>query len=160
MDKIAVIGAGQMGAGIAQVSARAGYAVYLSDISIDRARKGKDGIAKQMGKLVEKGKLDQAAADATLARIEPIASYDMIGDAGLVIEAATEREDIKRAIFALSFGNTDCGAFCRFIHSFTCQTLSIVQRKSLSASATRMTSSICLAARSRIALGGSTNPKS
>lgn len=99
MEKIAVIGAGQMGAGIAQVSAQAGYGVYLSDISIDRAQKGKDGIAKQIGRLVEKGKLDQAAAEATIARIEPIASYDKIGDAGLVIEAATEREDIKRVIF-------------------------------------------------------------
>jgi 3-hydroxybutyryl-CoA dehydrogenase len=99
MDKIAVIGAGQMGAGIAQVSAQAGYGVYLSDISIDRAQKGKEGIAKQISKMVEKGKIDQAAADALIGRIEPIASYDQIGDAGLVIEAATEREDIKRVIF-------------------------------------------------------------
>jgi 3-hydroxybutyryl-CoA dehydrogenase len=99
MDKIAVIGAGQMGAGIAQVAAQAGYGVYLSDISIDRAEKGKAGIAKQMSKLVEKGKLEQAAADSIVSRIEPIASYDPLGDAGLVIEAATEREEIKRAIF-------------------------------------------------------------
>ncbi|MGE3745919.1 MAG: 3-hydroxyacyl-CoA dehydrogenase family protein, partial [Sphingomonadaceae bacterium] len=63
-------------------------------------QKGKDGIAKQLGRLVEKGKLEQTAADAALGRIEPIASYDPIGDAGLVIEAATEREDIKRTIFA------------------------------------------------------------
>jgi len=99
MDKIAVIGAGQMGAGIAQVAAQAGYGVYLSDISVDRAEKGKAGIAKQIGKLVEKGKLEQAAGDAIVGRIEPIGSYDPIGDAGLVIEAATEREEIKRAIF-------------------------------------------------------------
>ena len=99
MEKIAVIGAGQMGAGIAQVSAQAGYGVYLSDISMDRAQKGKDGIARQIGKMVEKGKIDQAAADALIGRIEPIASYDRIGDASLVIEAATEREDIKRVIF-------------------------------------------------------------
>jgi 3-hydroxybutyryl-CoA dehydrogenase len=100
MDKIAVIGAGQMGAGIAQVAAQAGYGVYLSDISVDRAEKGKAGIAKQIGKLVEKGKLEQAAGDAIVGRIEPIGSYDPIGDASLVIEAATEREEIKRAIFA------------------------------------------------------------
>jgi 3-hydroxybutyryl-CoA dehydrogenase len=99
MDKIAVIGAGQMGAGIAQVSAQAGYGVYLSDISIDRAQKGKDGIAKQLGRLVEKGKLDQGTADAAVARIEPVGNYDSMGDAGLIIEAATEREDIKRTIF-------------------------------------------------------------
>ena len=100
MSKIAVIGAGQMGAGIAQVSAQAGYSVYLSDISIDRAQKGKDGIARQINRLVEKGKLDQTAADAAIGRIEPIASYDPLADAELIIEAATEREEIKRAIFA------------------------------------------------------------
>lgn len=99
MSKIAVIGAGQMGAGIAQVAAQAGYGVYLSDISIDRAQKGKDGIAKQINRLVEKGKIDQAAADAAIGRVEPIASYDGLADAELVIEAATEREEIKRAIF-------------------------------------------------------------
>ncbi len=100
MDKIAIIGAGQMGAGIAQVSAQAGYGVYLSDISIERAQAGKDGIVKQLSRLVEKGKLDQAAANATIARIEPVASYSTMGDAALIIEAATEREDIKRTIFA------------------------------------------------------------
>jgi len=100
MDKIAVIGAGQMGAGIAQVSAQAGYGVYLSDISVERAQQGKDGITRQLAKLVEKGKLDQASVDAATARIEPVGSYDRMGDAGLIIEAATEREDIKRKIFA------------------------------------------------------------
>jgi 3-hydroxybutyryl-CoA dehydrogenase len=100
MDKLAVIGAGQMGAGIAQISAQAGYHVYLSDISIELAQKGKDGIARQLGKLVEKGKVTQAEADAAVNSIEPIGSYAAIADAGLVIEAATEREEIKRKIFA------------------------------------------------------------
>jgi 3-hydroxybutyryl-CoA dehydrogenase len=89
-----------MGAGIAQVSAQAGYDVFLSDIDIARAQKGKDGVAKQLVRLVEKGKLDSVVADAAIARITPVGGYDAMTGAGLIIEAATEREDIKRLIFA------------------------------------------------------------
>ena len=99
MSKIAVIGAGQMGAGIAQVAAQGGYDVYLSDLSIELAEKGKAGIAKQLAKLVERGKIEEAAAATTIGRIQPVAGYAAMADAGLIIEAATEREDIKRAIF-------------------------------------------------------------
>jgi len=99
MDKVAVIGAGQMGAGIAQVSAQAGYHVFLSDVSVDLAEKGKAGIGKQLARAVEKGKLDAAEADAVLGRIQPVGDYAPMAEAGLIIEAATEREDIKRAIF-------------------------------------------------------------
>jgi 3-hydroxybutyryl-CoA dehydrogenase len=99
MDKMAVIGAGQMGAGIAQVSAQAGIHVFLSDVSVELAEKGKAGIAKQLARAVDKGKLDGADADAALARIEPVGDYARMSEAGLIIEAATEREEIKRAIF-------------------------------------------------------------
>ncbi len=99
MDAIGVIGAGQMGAGIAQVSAQAGYHVFLSDVDLARAQAGKDGIAKVLGKQVEKGKLEQAALDAALANIEPVGDFAPMKDAGLIIEAATEREDIKVKIF-------------------------------------------------------------
>lgn len=100
MKTIGVIGAGQMGAGIAQVSAQAGYRVLLSDVDIERAGKGKDGIAKGLGKLVEKEKIAAEARDAALALIEPVAGSSAFADADLVIEAATEREEIKRTIFA------------------------------------------------------------
>jgi len=96
---IGVIGAGQMGAGIAQVSAQAGYRVLLSDVSAEIAAKGKAGIAKQLGKAVDKGKLAQGAADAALALIEPAGDVTAMAEAGIVIEAATEREEIKRKIF-------------------------------------------------------------
>jgi len=99
MDAIGVIGAGQMGAGIAQVSAQAGYRVFLADIDLARAQAGKDGIAKALAKQVEKGKLEQAALDDALTRIEPVADYAPMAAAGIVIEAATEREDIKKTIF-------------------------------------------------------------
>ncbi|MBP6379924.1 MAG: 3-hydroxybutyryl-CoA dehydrogenase [Sphingorhabdus sp.] len=99
MRTVAVIGAGQMGAGIAQVSAAAGYHVLLSDIDLDRATAGKDGIAKAIHRMVEREKIGAAEAEQIIARIEPVATYEPMAAAGLIIEAATEREDIKRKIF-------------------------------------------------------------
>ncbi len=99
MRAVAVIGAGQMGAGIAQVSAAAGYHVYLSDLELSLAEKGKAGIAKALDRMVEKEKIGRDAADTLLGRIEPVAGYDVMASADLIIEAATEREDIKRKIF-------------------------------------------------------------
>jgi 3-hydroxybutyryl-CoA dehydrogenase len=99
MQAVGVIGAGQMGAGIAQVSAAAGYRVILSDVSVERAEAGKAGIAKLLARAVEKEKIDAATRDATLDRIETVGDVAAMADCGLVIEAATEREEIKRAIF-------------------------------------------------------------
>jgi 3-hydroxybutyryl-CoA dehydrogenase len=99
VKSVGVIGSGQMGAGIAQVSAAAGYRVLLSDVSVERAEAGKAGIARLLARAVEKEKIDAASRDATLSRIEPVASVETMADCGLVIEAATEREEIKRAIF-------------------------------------------------------------
>lgn len=96
---IGVIGAGQMGAGIAQVSAQAGYHVLLSDVDLARAEAGKAGIAKALERLVTKEKVTADARDAALALIEPVASVEAMAPCSLVIEAATEREEIKRAIF-------------------------------------------------------------
>ena len=100
MKTIGVIGAGQMGAGIAQVSAAAGYRTLLSDREVALAEKGKAGIAKALGRLVEKEKISADARDATLALIEPVGDVTAFGACDLVIEAATEREEIKRTIFA------------------------------------------------------------
>jgi 3-hydroxybutyryl-CoA dehydrogenase len=99
MDKLGVIGAGQMGAGVAQVAAQAGLDVLLADVAIERAEAAKAGIARQLGRLVEKEKLTAEARDAALARIVPVGDYAPMADAGLIIEAATEREAIKQAIF-------------------------------------------------------------
>ena len=100
MQTVGVIGAGQMGAGIAQVSAQAGYRVLLSDVDQARAEKGKAGIARQLARAVEKEKITSEAMDAALANIECVAGTDAFGPCDLVIEAATEREAIKREIFA------------------------------------------------------------
>ena len=99
MRSVGVIGAGQMGAGIAQVSAAAGYRVILTDVSLERAEAGKAGIARQLARQVEKDKIDGVTRDAILDRIDPVAGVATMGGCGLVIEAATEREEIKRAIF-------------------------------------------------------------
>ncbi|WP_448502172.1 3-hydroxybutyryl-CoA dehydrogenase [Sphingomonas sp.] len=99
MKTVGVIGSGQMGAGIAQVSAQAGYRVLLSDVDRARAEAGKAGIAKQLDRLVAKEKLSADDRDAAIARIEPVGDIAAFAPCELVIEAATEREDIKRRIF-------------------------------------------------------------
>ncbi|WP_159710413.1 3-hydroxyacyl-CoA dehydrogenase NAD-binding domain-containing protein [Sphingomonas sp. AX6] len=99
MKTVGVIGAGQMGAGIAQVAAASGYRVLLSDIGLAQAEKGKAGIGKSLDRLVAKEKITVDARDATLANIEPVADVSAMGVCELVIEAATEREEIKRKIF-------------------------------------------------------------
>jgi 3-hydroxybutyryl-CoA dehydrogenase len=99
MKIIGVIGAGQMGAGIAQVSAQAGYHVLLSDVDLARAVAGKAGIAKALDRLVEKEKISTGERESALSLIEPTAGSGACAAADLIIEAATEREDIKRAIF-------------------------------------------------------------
>jgi 3-hydroxybutyryl-CoA dehydrogenase len=100
MKIIGVIGAGQMGAGIAQVAAQSGYRVLLTDISLDQAEKGKSGIAKRLARAAEKEQISAADRDAAVARIEPQADYAAFTDVAIAIEAATEREAVKRAIFA------------------------------------------------------------
>ena len=100
MDTIGVIGAGQMGAGIAQVSAQAGYRVLLADVSRERAEAGRAGIGKQLDRLVAKATIDSRARGAAMTLIAPVDGPAAFGPAFLVIEAATEREEIKRRIFA------------------------------------------------------------
>ena len=100
MRTVGVIGAGQMGAGIAQVSAQAGFRVLLADVSLAHAEKGKAGIAKQLDRAVTKEKITGDARDAALAAIEPVEALSAMAPCEMVIEAATEREAIKRQIFA------------------------------------------------------------
>ena len=99
MQKVAVIGAGQMGSGIAQTVAQHGIDVLLADVDLAVAEKSRAGIDRALGKLVGKGKIEIADAEAALARIVPTSDYETFADADLIIEAATEREEIKRTIF-------------------------------------------------------------
>lgn len=99
MSIIGIIGAGQMGAGIAQVAALAGNRVILNDRDTAIAAKAKDGIGKRIARLVEKGALPEADAAQALTRIEPGVDLTPMADAAFIIEAATERAEIKQAIF-------------------------------------------------------------
>ncbi len=96
---VGVLGTGQMGAGIAQVAAEAGLRVLMADINREVAEKGKAGIAKLLGKAVEKGKIDAARRDAVLSRLEPVDSVAAFKDVDLAIEAATENIELKLKLF-------------------------------------------------------------
>jgi 3-hydroxybutyryl-CoA dehydrogenase len=100
IKKIGIIGAGQMGNGIAHVCAASGFDVILLDISDEALKKGISTIDKNLGRMVAKGKLTEADKAATLGRIKPTTQYADFSDSDLVIEAATEDEKVKRAIFA------------------------------------------------------------
>jgi len=97
---VGVLGAGQMGAGIAQVAAQTGYTVLLADVSQERADAGKAGIAKQLGRLVEKGKLAAGDRDEIVGRITAVVGAGGLAPADLLIEAATENIDLKKKLFA------------------------------------------------------------
>lgn len=100
MKKICVLGAGTMGAGIAQAFAAKGYEVVLRDIKDEFVERGLNGINKNLSKLVAKGKMTQEDMDAILARLTGTVDLNMAADCDLVIEAAVENMKIKREIFA------------------------------------------------------------
>ena len=99
IETIGVVGAGQMGAGIAQVCAATGYRVLLSDANRELAERGKSKISKILQKQVDKGRFEAARLKDLLARIEPCASVEELGGADLVVEAATEDRETKLRIF-------------------------------------------------------------
>jgi 3-hydroxybutyryl-CoA dehydrogenase len=96
---VGIVGAGQMGAGIAHVCALGGYDVLLQDVAADRIEHGLDEVRKNLARQVGKGIIDQTAMDFAVARIKPAPTFKDLGDADLVIEAATEDESVKKAIF-------------------------------------------------------------
>lgn len=100
MQKIGVIGAGQMGSGIAHVAALAGFDIVMTDIAQERLDAARAGIAKNLARQVAKSAVTQAAADAALARIAGTVALSELGDCDLTIEAATENPGIKAKILA------------------------------------------------------------
>ena len=100
IKKVGVIGAGQMGNGIAHVMAVAGLDVYLKDISEEQLQKGMKVIEGNMQRQVGRGKLAEADMLAALGRINPVVDDGYLADIDLVIEAATENEETKKAILA------------------------------------------------------------
>ena len=100
IDKVGVIGAGQMGTGIALVCAQAGMDVVLSDIAEERIHMALATVNGSLSRQIAKGQLDEAGRKATLDRISAALSPDDLAKCDLVIEAASESEDVKRKIFA------------------------------------------------------------
>jgi 3-hydroxybutyryl-CoA dehydrogenase len=97
---VGVIGAGQMGSGIAHVFALAGYEVQLNDISAEALERGMETIRRNLDRQVSRGRITAEDRDAALARLHAAKDLAAIGRCDLVIEAATEDEEIKHRIFA------------------------------------------------------------
>jgi 3-hydroxybutyryl-CoA dehydrogenase len=98
IQTIGVVGAGAMGAGIAQVCAQAGYAVIMNDREDAFVQRGLGTIEKSLGKLTEKGKFTAEQRDAIFGRIRPSANLADVADAQLVIEAVFEKLEVKREV--------------------------------------------------------------
>ncbi len=98
--KIGVIGAGQMGSGIAQVCALAGLDVLMHDVSDAKTRAGVEAVNASFGKLADKQHVPAETAVAALHRVSPAPDIAMLGSCDLIIEAASENEEVKRRIFA------------------------------------------------------------
>ncbi|QSS99872.1 3-hydroxybutyryl-CoA dehydrogenase [Pontibacillus sp. ALD_SL1] len=94
-----VIGAGQMGAGIAQVFAQAGFQVKLNDLSEDALEKGRSGIEKRLSRAVEKERISEGEKAATLERLQTTTKLEDSYDCDLVIEAVVENMDVKTKVF-------------------------------------------------------------
>ena len=99
ISKIGVIGAGQMGSGIAHVCALAGYSVLLNDVSEERIQAGLATIDGNLARQVASGRVSEADRRAAMDRIRPALSFDELGEADLVIESVTENETVKRKVF-------------------------------------------------------------
>ncbi|OZI27265.1 3-hydroxyacyl-CoA dehydrogenase [Bordetella genomosp. 7] len=99
IQTIAVVGAGAMGRGIAQIAAQAGVQVRLYDTSGDAIASARESLRQLWDKLAQKGKLSHADAEAALARIHPAAALDELADCQVVVEAIVERLDVKRDLF-------------------------------------------------------------
>ncbi|MGI5212284.1 3-hydroxyacyl-CoA dehydrogenase family protein [Plantactinospora sp. CA-290183] len=97
--RLAVIGAGLMGSGIAQVAARAGWQVSLRDLDDTATRRGLNGIRTSLEKFAAKGVLDGDEVEATLGRITPTTELEAAADADLVVEAVFERLEVKQEVF-------------------------------------------------------------
>ncbi|MDA1756637.1 3-hydroxybutyryl-CoA dehydrogenase [Bacillus cereus] len=100
VQKIVVIGAGQMGSGIAQVCAMAGYDVKVQDLKQEQLDRGLAIITKNLARQVEKGRMKEEEKEATLNRLTVTLDLDCVKEADLIIEAAVEKMDIKKKIFA------------------------------------------------------------
>ncbi len=99
IQKIGIVGAGQMGNGIAHVMSLAGFDVMLNDISVDALKQAMEIMRANMSRQVGRGKIAEADMETALSRIETTSTLTELGSCDLIIEAATERESVKQAVF-------------------------------------------------------------
>ena len=99
IQKVGIIGAGQMGTGIAHVAALSGFDVLLNDVSEERIQAGLATVNGNMARQVASGRITEEARKKALERIAPAADYDALADCDLIIESATEQEAVKTKIF-------------------------------------------------------------
>ncbi len=99
IETVGVIGAGQMGAGIAEVAAQAGLTVFLNDVAEERVNSALATINGHLSRQVAKGQLDEDQRRAILDRIQVARTLDKLGECDLVVEAASENEEVKRKVF-------------------------------------------------------------
>src|SRR4051812_20195139 len=122
-DRVAVIGAGQMGNGIAHVFAQSGFDVTMIDVSADALERGKGTIASNLDRQIKKGALQAADKDAILGRVATSQKFDGVAGAALVVEAATENRDLKFKIF----GDLDAAAGADAILATNTSSISITE---------------------------------
>lgn len=99
IERIGIIGGGQMGAGIAEVCAKAGVDVIVHEVDAEAAEAARQRIVRSLDKAVERGKLDAVGRDAAVARMTVASDLEAMSDRDLVIEAVVENEDLKQRIF-------------------------------------------------------------
>lgn len=100
LNTIGILGAGQMGAGIAQVAATVGYQVLLADVNLERASAGVAGVEKRLTRSVTKGRITEETKGDILSRLTPVDGLTSLSAADFVIEAATENEALKLKLFS------------------------------------------------------------
>ncbi len=100
IKKVGVLGCGLMGAGVAEVAARAGYTTVVREVSEGLLDKGRARIEKSLGRAIKKGKLEESDSEAVLGRVSGVVDLDELADCDLVIEAIVENIDAKRQTFA------------------------------------------------------------
>ena len=111
-ERIAVIGAGQMGNGIAHVFAHAGFEVTMIDVAEAALTKGRETISKNLDRQIKKSLMEEKDKAEILGRLKTSTSMDDVKGAALVVEAATENRDLKFRIFAEMDAKADAGARC------------------------------------------------